>query len=539
LGQKRIATIDPTRTRLYKARAKNRIENLPVETAVFPIAGSIGGTGPNSSPVALGDALREIVDKPALQFALEEALRAGARKLVFVTAPAAQSLRNEVAALCGTLEKAFGPLVVEFVEQPSRRGLGHAILCAREAIGEGDFAVLIPNLLILGDSSGLQNLIQDHVPGTTVIGTTERPLDKLQHFGVVEFEPATSIVQHVSEKPHGVVDQTSRASFGRWLFGPQIWQALEALDRDGACEVSLTAALNLLLAQEKVGAVPLRGLCFDLRQPEGVAQASYAYALLHPEYSSALIDTQRDFFSFGVSTLRSRAWVQRYEMLTPLAVLAQLIEKDFAGKIALVSSFGAESATLLHMASRISKDIPVLFIDTGKLFPETLRYRDDLVARLGLRDVRSVKPATQTLHLQDPDGTLFDRNPDLCCDIRKTLPLKTVLAQFDCWISGRKRFQNSTRQALELFEEEEGGRLKVNPLYSWTKDDLERYATDHDLPQHPLVAQGYPSIGCEPCTSPVAEGEDERAGRWRGLEKTECGIHLVDGKIVRTNAPNI
>jgi phosphoadenosine phosphosulfate reductase len=215
----------------------------------------------------------------------------------------------------------------------------------------------------------------------------------------------------------------------------------------------------------------------------------------------------------------------RYDHWRTQDVLDDVINHEFKGRIALVSSFGADSVTLLHLAASVNPDVPVIFIDTGKIFGSTHRYRDELVARLGLTNVLLARPETATLAAQDPDAGLWMRDPDACCSIRKVAPLANAISGFDAWISGRKRFQGSTRAALPLVEAD-GSRIKVNPLASWTKEDVLAYRELHDLPEHPLVADGFRSIGCMPCTSRVAEGEDERSGRWRGQEKTECGIHL-------------
>jgi phosphoadenosine phosphosulfate reductase len=206
--------------------------------------------------------------------------------------------------------------------------------------------------------------------------------------------------------------------------------------------------------------------------------------------------------------------------------LLRLSIKDlFSGRIALVSSFGADSAVLLHMVSEIDRATPVLFLDTLHLFPETLAYRDMLISRLGLTHVVTLQPDRDLLAKDDPENFLWSQNPDRCCEIRKVLPLAKALKNYDAWITGRKRFQAATRAALPLFEED-GARIKVNPLANWTQDDLVAYSGKHDLPPHPLVAKNYLSIGCLPCTSPVRPGEDARAGRWRGRGKTECGVHV-------------
>jgi phosphoadenosine phosphosulfate reductase len=197
--------------------------------------------------------------------------------------------------------------------------------------------------------------------------------------------------------------------------------------------------------------------------------------------------------------------------------------------VALVSSFGAEAAVLLHLVASVDAATPVLFVDTEKLFGETLRYRDQLVARLGLTDVRTLTPDPARVAELDAKGILWSRDKDLCCRIRKVEPLEAGLQPFAAWISGRKRFQAASRAAIPLVEAD-GARLKINPLAAWTPEQLAVYTIENDLPAHPLVADGYPSIGCMPCTDRVRPGEDARAGRWRGSEKTECGIHFGLGR---------
>ncbi len=215
---------------------------------------------------------------------------------------------------------------------------------------------------------------------------------------------------------------------------------------------------------------------------------------------------------------------QRFEGASAEAVLEAVLTDPRFGRVALVSSFGAESAVLLHLVARIDRSVPVLLVDTGKLFPETLAYAEALAAHLDLRDLRHVRPEAEQLAGQDPTGLRWSYDPDGCCAIRKVAPLEAALAGFDLSISGRKRHQAHTRARLALFEPD-GARLKLNPLAGWTREMLAAHMAHHALPPHPLVAAGYASIGCSPCTSPVLPGEDPRAGRWRGWDKTECGIH--------------
>lgn len=210
-------------------------------------------------------------------------------------------------------------------------------------------------------------------------------------------------------------------------------------------------------------------------------------------------------------------------------MLAEAIRHEFPGRIAVVSSFGADSAVLLHLVAGIDPATPVLFLDTDKLFGETRRYRDRLVERLGLTDVRTIGPDPIAVAQRDPEGILWARDPDACCALRKVEPLARALAPFDAWINGRKRHQSASRAELDLVEAADG-RVKLNPLADWDRAALSDYFTRHDLPPHPLVEDGYRSIGCMPCSDRVADGEDERAGRWRGAAKIECGIHLPAGR---------
>ncbi|MGR3660544.1 MAG: phosphoadenylyl-sulfate reductase [Paracoccaceae bacterium] len=224
---------------------------------------------------------------------------------------------------------------------------------------------------------------------------------------------------------------------------------------------------------------------------------------------------------------------QRYRHHSATAVLEHALSDAQVGQIVMVSSFGAESVALLHMVSVIDRTVPVLFLDTEMLFDETLTYQQEVAKKLRLTNVQVIRPDREALFSRDLDGMLHRSNPDACCILRKTEPLQNALDPFDAWITGRKRFQGSKRATLEFFEYEDSKRIKVNPLVHWTPSDVQDYMTNNRLPRHPLVAGGYPSIGCAPCTSRVAKGEDARAGRWRGREKEECGIHFVNGKMVR------
>jgi phosphoadenosine phosphosulfate reductase len=210
----------------------------------------------------------------------------------------------------------------------------------------------------------------------------------------------------------------------------------------------------------------------------------------------------------------------------PAKVIEMALKTAGRDHLALVSSFGTESAALLKVMADVDPAIPVIFLDTGWLFEETLAYRDTLIATLGLRDVRSIKPLDETLSREDPDRELWFSDPDACCRIRKVEPLARALKPFSAWINGRKRFQGGARAEIPVVEED-GAKLKFNPFANVSREEIEAIYRLAKLPPHPLVASGYLSVGCMPCSSRAGLDEDARAGRWRGRAKTECGIHAT------------
>jgi len=215
---------------------------------------------------------------------------------------------------------------------------------------------------------------------------------------------------------------------------------------------------------------------------------------------------------------------RRFDGAAPARILQAALGEIFTGRIAVVSSFGTDSAVLLHLVAEVDRATPVLFVDTGRHFPETLQHRDRLVRHLALSDVRSIGPSAEDVARRDADLSRATWDPDGCCAFRKIAPLQRALSGFDAWITGRKRFQAATRRELAVFEVD-GAQAKINPLAQWAQAEIDAYAARHGLPEHPLASRGYPSVGCAPCTSAVLPREDPRAGRWRGFEKTECGIH--------------
>ncbi|MEO0550224.1 MAG: phosphoadenylyl-sulfate reductase [Pseudomonadota bacterium] len=206
-------------------------------------------------------------------------------------------------------------------------------------------------------------------------------------------------------------------------------------------------------------------------------------------------------------------------------ILRASVLREWLGEITYVSSFGAESAVMLALIADVDPNLPVVFMDTGMHFPQTLDYKEELIERLGLSNVRDVPPLESERLAEDPKNTLWKTDPDACCALRKVRPLEPALKGFNAWITGRKRFHGGARLSLPVFEHA-AARFKVNPLAGWTQEDVQDYFKRRQLPKHPLVGQGYPSIGCWPCTKPAEDPSDIRSGRWAGQEKTECGLHV-------------
>jgi phosphoadenosine phosphosulfate reductase len=211
---------------------------------------------------------------------------------------------------------------------------------------------------------------------------------------------------------------------------------------------------------------------------------------------------------------------------SPATVIEKAVEALPVGRLAIVSSFGTESAVLLKYVADVDPTLPVLFLDTGMLFEETLDYRDRLVDFYGLTDVRSLTPQIELVERRDPNRDLWLRDTESCCHIRKVRPLSDALGAFDGWINGRKRYQGDVRADLTHVESD-GRLLKFNPLAAFTRKDIEQVFEAESLPRHPLERKGFSSVGCMPCTSRTREGESPRAGRWRDQNRSECGIHSI------------
>ena len=220
---------------------------------------------------------------------------------------------------------------------------------------------------------------------------------------------------------------------------------------------------------------------------------------------------------------------QEFEKKKPEEIIAWAV-REFSGRIAMSSSFGPESGVLLHMVSRIDPAVPVLFLETGYHFPETLEYKELLTRLLGLKNVIDLKadPTRKAEVVKQHEGVPYEKNPDLCCQINKVEPIDLALKDYDAWLSGIRRRQTDFRKSIRIVEEYKKGDnelYKISPIANFTSRELWWYLKEHNIPKHPLYDKGYLSVGCWPCTHPVQEGDDERSGRWAGKAKTECGIH--------------
>lgn len=230
----------------------------------------------------------------------------------------------------------------------------------------------------------------------------------------------------------------------------------------------------------------------------------------------------------AVAAQHSDTLARNYSQLTGLSLLRAMAEVEFPGTLAVTSSFGIEAAVLLDLVAQIDRDLPVIVLDTGELFDETVAYRKHLVDFLGLRDVRVIRPEPDDL--ASADG-LWRSDPDRCCHLRKVAPLAKAVRGFRALVDGRKRIHGGDRSVLPGIQAGEGGLVKISPLATWDEAQIEQAFVSRRLPRHPLLAQGYRSVGCWPCTRPVAAGEGPRDGRWAGMAKTECGIHRpLDGQ---------
>ncbi len=201
--------------------------------------------------------------------------------------------------------------------------------------------------------------------------------------------------------------------------------------------------------------------------------------------------------------------------------------REFSGRLAMTSSFGPESGVLLHLVSRADPHIPVLFLETGYHFPETLKYKEDLAKLFGLKKVIELRadPAKKNELVVKHAGVPYEKDPDACCYLNKVEPMDAALKNYGAWMSGIRRHQTDFRKSIRIVEEYEGGLYKISPLANFTSRDAWWYLKEHNIPQHPLFEKGYLSIGCWPCTRPIQAGDDERSGRWAGKSKKECGLH--------------
>lgn len=214
---------------------------------------------------------------------------------------------------------------------------------------------------------------------------------------------------------------------------------------------------------------------------------------------------------------------ERFERLSAPEILRWAWE-TFGAQVAASSSFQTQSVPLLHLIAQNCPDMPVIFLDTEFHFPETLQFRNELQERFNL-NIMNMRPVIGRGELETRYGvSLPQHDPDLCCYIHKVEPMQRALSGFRAWVNGTRRDQTEQRQRLAILEQLPSGLLKIQPMLNWTKTEINNYIETYNLPRHPLFGRGYRSIGCAPCTQPSFT-EDDRAGRWAGLDKTECGLH--------------
>lgn len=214
----------------------------------------------------------------------------------------------------------------------------------------------------------------------------------------------------------------------------------------------------------------------------------------------------------------------RFETASPQAILTWAW-RTFGPTIAATSSFQTQSVPLLYMIAQATPQLPILFLDTGFHFPETLAFRDRLMAEWQL-NVQVLKPKVGYEGFRRQYGDLFRSDPDMCCYINKVEPLQEARRHLSGWIAGIRRDQTPQRRHTPIIGRQSNGQFKICPMATWTQRDIWQYISAHDLPIHPLLKDGYMSIGCAPCTRPIGQDEDERAGRWSERNKTECGLHI-------------
>jgi phosphoadenosine phosphosulfate reductase len=230
-------------------------------------------------------------------------------------------------------------------------------------------------------------------------------------------------------------------------------------------------------------------------------------------------------------TLTRTDWTEVNERLkaaTPQEILRWAVDAFFP-RLTMATAFGPEGCVILHMLSEIEPRVRIFNLETGYQFPETLALRERLKERYGI-EVEYVRPELSVAEYEaEHGGPLYNLYSDQCCHDRKIVPLKKAIVGYDAWISAIRKDQTEQRAAAEVVQwDGKFGLVKVNPLLNWTKNDVWSFVLEHEIPYNPLHDQGYPSIGCWPCTRAVAEGEDERAGRWAGKVKKECGLHVVE-----------
>lgn len=225
-----------------------------------------------------------------------------------------------------------------------------------------------------------------------------------------------------------------------------------------------------------------------------------------------------------LSPYKIEQFSKEFETKTPQEIIEWAVDR-FSPRMAMSSSFQTQSMPLLHMVAQITSEVPIFFLDTGYHFWETLEFREKISAEWKLKIVDLYRDSRWDIFAHQNTRSMPVEDPNLCCYLHKVEPMQNALKGYKAWISGIRRDQTTVRAKAHFLELQEDGLLKINPMLNWTKADVNHYIEEYQLPQHPLLKKGYRSVGCAPCTIAIGVNDNERAGRWAGREKLECGLH--------------
>ena len=382
-----------------------------------------------------------------------------------------------------------------------------------------------PNVLIRDGHAGSTASVED-APDLEGFLTSNQQLDQVKLTNDVDLE---ALSQHLPKLKTILVDFPSFAD-GRGFSIARELRKKYGFTGDLIADGPLIPDQYVFALQCGFDAVKVDGVTYERQAESHWFDAMDAFKVTYQRAYELKNGPEVSVFDARKTSVAANQNTDPYYGLSAEQAIRQAVQ-DYDGSLVLASSMGVDSAVLLHLAAQVDKNLPIIFLDTGKHFRETLHYRDKLVSSLGLTNLINITPDRQEVKTQDPHGDLNETDPDACCDLRKVRPLAGKIFDYKLRITGRKRYQTPDRHDMPILQTD-GEQVKLNPLAYWSAKDVTAYMRKHDLPPHPLLSLGFLSIGCQPCTTRVSEGEDARAGRWRNLDKDECGIHYVDGKWV-------